>query len=70
MSRRRHTPEQIVRKLRGGREASERGSGAAGGRQASRGRGSDLSPLAQPIRWDEGRRCEAVKGARDVRIRG
>ena len=34
MKRRRHTPEQIVRKLQGGRPAARRGAGAAGGGEA------------------------------------
>ena len=64
MKRRRHTPEQIVRKLQGGRSAAGRGAGAAGGREAVGGVGGDVSPLAGAVRRDEGRRRQAAEGAR------
>ena len=54
MSRRRHTPEQVVRKLReADRLLSE---------------GSELPEVLKQLestvpRWDEGRRCAAFEGA-------
>src|ERR1035441_5354983 len=47
-----------------GRPAAERGAGAAGGAQASGDRRGDLSPVAESVRRDEGRRREAAEGAR------
>jgi putative transposase len=55
MKRRRHTPEQIIRKLRG-RPAAGRGLGPAGGGQAARSLGGHLPPLAGPVRRPESRR--------------
>ena len=52
MSRRRHTPEQVVRKLR---EADRLISTVAGLR-------GDLSPLAESVQQDEGRRRQASEG--------
>ena len=63
MKRRRHTPEQIIRKLREadrllaeGQEVPE----VAKPLEVSRG---DLSPLARPVRRAEGRRRQAAEGA-------
>src|SRR5215210_8787542 len=64
MKRRRHTPEQIVRKLREAGSVAGRGQGAAGGLEGARGFGGDVSPVAGAVRGDEGRRREAVEGAR------
>src|SRR5512142_723731 len=47
-----------------GRPASRRGAGGARGREVPGGLGGDVSPVASAVRWDEGRRCEAVEGAR------
>ena len=62
MKRRRHTPEQIIRKLREadrllaeGQEVPE----VAKQLEVSRG---DLSPLAGPVRRAEGRRRQAAEG--------
>src|ERR1019366_2053581 len=44
------------------RPAAERGARAAGGAQASGDRRGDLSPVAESVRRDEGRRREAAEG--------
>src|SRR5665647_1889003 len=48
---------------RGRQDAGRRHRGAGGLQGAGSVRG-DLSPLACPVWWDEGRRCEAAEGAR------
>ena len=63
MSRRRHTPEQIVRKLREADRLVGEGMELPEVWKQLGGVGGDLSPVAQPVRWDEGRRREAVEGA-------
>jgi hypothetical protein len=71
MKRRRHTAEQIVRKIAGGRPAVGRGDLLPGGHQAARGLGGDVSPLTGAVRRDEGRRREAAEEARggDARLK-
>src|ERR1035441_7651907 len=64
MSRRRHTPEQVVRKLREADRLLSEGQRAARGAQASGDRRGDLSPVAESVRRDEGRRRETAEGAR------
>ena len=47
----------------GGRQASRRGTGVAGGDQAVGGVRTNVLPVAQPVRRDEGRGREAIEGA-------
>ena len=63
MSRRRAYPGAGRSQAQRSRPAAGRGDGAAGGLEASGGRGGDLSPVAQSVRRDEGRRCQAAEGA-------
>ena len=67
MKRRRHTPEQIVRKLREAERLLGEGQTIAEAAEAGRDLGTDLAPLAQPVRRDEGRRRQtaARTGARE-----
>jgi hypothetical protein len=62
--KKRHAPEQIVRKLR---EADTQLAAGASipevGRQAAGRQRGDLPPLEEPVRRDEGRRDEAPQGA-------
>ena len=62
MARRRHTPEQIVRKLK---EADRMLNEGPTWRRSPPlpGDRDDLSPLAEPVRRDEGRRRQAPEGA-------
>ena len=67
MKRRRHTPEQIVRKLREAERLLGEGQDDRRGGEAGRDLGTDLPPLAQPVRRDEGRRRQTATraGARE-----
>ena len=56
MKRQRHTPEQIIRKLREADRLLGRRQGSPRGGQGARGLRADLPPLASPLRRDEGRR--------------
>ena len=64
MKRHRHTPEQIVRKLREGDRLLNEGKDLTEVLRASRGLGVDLESLARAVRRHEGRRGEAAQGAR------
>ena len=64
MKRKRHTPEQIVRKLREGDRMLNEGKDLTEVLRASRGLGVELESLAGPVRRHEGRRGEAAPGAR------
>lgn len=55
MPRRRHTPEQIVRKLREADRLLAEGKDLAEVARAAGGVRADLSPVAEPVRRDEGR---------------
>jgi hypothetical protein len=59
VKRRRHTPEQIVRKLRKAAELTAEGVEVPEVAKALEVR-ADLSPLACAVRSDSGRRCEAL----------
>ena len=50
MARRRHTPEQIIRKLREADRLLGEGARGRGGGPAAGGVGADLSPVAEPVR--------------------
>ena len=65
MARRRHTPEQIIRKLREADRLLNEGADVAAVCRHLRGVRADLSPLAQPVRRHEGRRRQATEGARE-----
>ena len=64
MTRRRHTPDQIIRKLAGGRQALGRGHRARRGVAASRDRRVDVASVGRAVRRHESQRREAVEGAR------
>src|SRR5271155_1835858 len=64
MSRRRHTPEQVVRKLREADRLLSEGSELPEVLKHLEIAEVDVSPLAESVRRDEGRRCEALEGAR------
>ena len=53
MKRRRHTPEQIIRKLREAERLLGDGQDDPGGSEGAGDLGADVSPLAQPVRRDE-----------------
>ena len=59
MKRRKHTPDQVVRKLR----EADRLLADSRGRQAPRDLQADLSSVAQAVRRLEGRRCQTPQGA-------
>ena len=61
MKRRRHTPEQIIRKLAEGEKLLGEGKTHRGGVPAPRDHRVDLAPLAEPVRRHEGRRRQALK---------
>jgi hypothetical protein len=63
MKRKRHTPEQIVRKLREGDRLRNEGKDLSDAARA-RGVGVEVESVAGPIRRHEGQRSEAVEGAR------
>ena len=65
MKRRRHTPEQIVRKLREAERLPGAGADDRRGGEAGRDLGADLPPLAQPVRRDEGRRRQTAELERE-----
>ena len=73
MKRRRHTPEQIVRKLREvERLLGEGQTIAEAAKQVEISDDADLPPLAQPVRRDEGRRRQrgcASWSARTTRLK-
>ena len=62
-NRRRHTPDQIIRKLAEGNRLLAAGQEldevSASGDDAV-----DVAPLGRPVRRHEGQRCEAIEGAR------
>jgi hypothetical protein len=64
MSRRRHTPEQVVRKLREADRLLGEGNELPEVVKQLEVVGGDVSPVAQSVRRDEGRRREALEGAR------
>ncbi len=64
MKRRRHTPEQIIRKLAEGEKLLGEGKTHRGGLPAPRDHRVDLAPLAEPVRRHEGRRRQEAQGAR------
>ena len=64
MKRRRHTPEQIIRKLREADRLLGEGKTIPEVGEAAGGLRADVSPVADPVRRDEGRRREAAEGAR------
>jgi putative transposase len=59
MARRRHTPEQIVRKLKEADRMLNEGSDVAAVARHLQVTESHLSPVAQPVRRHEGRRRQA-----------
>ena len=63
--KKRHTPEQIVRKLREADAELAAGSLGPRGRKEARHQRGDLPSLEEPLRRDEGRRDEAPEGAGD-----
>ena len=63
MKRIRHTPEQIIRKLREAEAELAKGTADRRGLQGPRHRREHLLPLAEPVRRHEGRRGEAAQGA-------
>ncbi len=62
MKQRRHTPEQVIRKLAEGEKLLAEGK-TIEEVSASRDRRSNLAPLAKPVRRHEGRRRQTPKGA-------
>ena len=70
MKQRRHTPEQIIRKLAEGDKLLNQGHDVGRGLPAPRDRRVDLAPLAGPIRRHEGQRRQAPEGAREARTPG
>ena len=62
--RRRHTPDQIIRKLAEGNKLLAGGSRTQRGVPAPGDRRVDLAPLAGPVRRHEGQRRQAAEGAR------
>jgi hypothetical protein len=59
IKQRRHTPEQVIRKLAEGEKLLPEGKTIEEVLQAPRDLRADLAPLAKPVRRDEGRRLEA-----------
>ncbi len=64
MSRRRHTPEQVVRKLREADRLLSEGSGLPEVLKHLEIAEATYHRWRNQYRWDEGRRCEALEGAR------
>ena len=64
MKRKRHTPEQIVRKLREGDRMLNEGTDLTEVLRHLEVSESQLEPVARAVRRDEGRRGEATQGAR------
>src|SRR3954452_22466769 len=64
MKQRRHTPEPGDPQVARGRPAARGGQGRRRGLSAPGGLRADVSPLAQPVGRDEGRRRQAFEGAR------
>src|SRR5215210_7560507 len=62
--KKRHSPEQIVRKLRQADEKARLWCLGPGGRQGAWHKRGDLSPLEKPLRRDESERNQAPQGAR------
>jgi hypothetical protein len=60
-TRRRHTPEQIIRKLREALEAPCRGPTGPRGRQGPGGLRADLPPLEGPVRRHEADDAKRLK---------
>ncbi len=60
MKHRRHTPEQIIRKLREGERLLAEGQELAQIAQHLEVAYVDLAPLAVPVRRDEGQRCPSA----------
>ena len=65
MKRRRHTPEQVIRKLAEGEKLLGEGKAPRGGLPSPRDHRVHLAPLAEPVRRHEGRRRQAPEGARE-----
>ena len=63
MTRRRHTPEQVIRKLREADRLLAEGKTTVEVARQLEISGEHVSPVAQPVRRDEGRRCQAPEGA-------
>ena len=64
MKRRRHTPEQMIRKLREADRLLAEGKTVEEVCAASRDRGVDVASVASAVRRHEGQRREAAQGAR------
>ena len=64
MKRKRHTPEQIVRKLREGDRLLNEGEDLTEVLRASRGLGVELESVAGPRRGHESQRSETAQGTR------
>ena len=62
--RRRHTPDQIIRKLAEGNKLLGGGPGARRGVPAPADRGVDLASLGRPVRRHESERRQAAQRAR------
>ena len=65
MKQRRHTPEQVIRKLAEADKLLAQGKTIEEVCSAPRDLRTDLPSLAQPIRRDEGRRRQAAQGTRE-----
>jgi hypothetical protein len=64
MKRRRHTPDQIVRKIAEADKLLGQGKDHREGLSSPRGHRVDLPPLAEPIRRNEGLRRQASEDVR------
>src|SRR5882757_3722845 len=61
--RKRHTPEQVIAKLREAEAMLASGKSVAQGLPGAGGQRGDLSPLEERVRRDEGRRAQAAEGS-------
>ena len=61
--RKRHTPEQIVKKLRDAEAMLNSGKELAAVLQSLEISEADVLPLAKPVRWDEGDRGQTIERA-------
>ena len=67
MKQRRHTPEQVIRKLAEGEKLLGEGKSIEEVSRHLEDLRADLAPVAQPVRRDEGRRRQ--DGSRNLRKR-
>ena len=63
MSRRRHTPEQIITALREAEVGLANGKTVGSGEPGGRDQRADVLPVEEGVRWDEGGPGAALQGS-------